>query len=114
MALVFAAVGAVLYVRLGDTLDERIADTLEARTTALASTFDVTSPLVAGEEGLAQVLEQDGSVVAASSPVVERPLLTAEQVDQARTGSTVVDTEVGGVAFRLRAISVDDRIVVVG
>jgi heavy metal sensor kinase len=114
MALVFAAVGAVLYVRLGDTLDERIADTLEARTTALASTFDVTSPVVAGEEGLAQVLEQDGSVVAGSSSVVERPLLTAEQVERALTGSTVVDTEVGGVAFRLRATSVDDRIVVVG
>ena len=114
MALVFAAVGAVLYVRLGDTLDERIADTLEARTTALASTFDVTSPVVAGEEGVAQVLEQDGSVVAGSSPVVERALLTAEQVEQARTGSTVVDTQVGGVTFRLRATSVDDRIVVVG
>ena len=114
MALVFAAVGAVLYVRLADTLDERIADTLEARTTALASTLDATSPVVAGEEGLAQVLDRDGSVVAGSSAVAELPLLTPEQVDLARTDSPVVDTEVAGVDFRLRATSVDDRIVVVG
>ncbi len=114
MALVFAAVGAVLYARLGDTLDERIADTLEARTTALASTFDVTSPVVAGEEGLAQVLERDGSVVAGSSSVAERPLLSADQLEQALTGSSVVDTEVAGVEFRLRLTPVDDRIVVVG
>jgi len=114
MALVFAAVGAVLYVRLGDTLDERIADTLEARTTALASTFDVTSPVVAGEEGLAQVLEADGSVVATSSSAADRALLSSEQLERARATSIVTDREVAGVEFRLRATPVDDRIVVVG
>ena len=114
MALVFAAVGAVLYVRLGDTLDERIADTLEARTTALASTFDVTSPVVAGEEGLAQVLERDGSVVAGSSGAADRALLSSRQLERARMGSIVVDTEFADVDFRLHATPVDDRIVVVG
>jgi two-component system, OmpR family, sensor kinase len=114
MALVFASVGGVLYVRLGDTLDERIADTLEARTTALASTFDVTSPVVSGEEGLAQVLEADGSVVAGSSVAAERTLLTPEQVEQARLGSIVFDTEVSDVDYRVQATPVDDRIVVVG
>jgi signal transduction histidine kinase len=114
MALVFGAVGAILYVRLGDTLDERIADTLEARTMALASTFDVTSPVVSGEEGLAQVLEADGTVVAGSSGAAQRALLTAVQVEQARLGFIVVDTEVTDVDYRLQAAPVDDRIVVVG
>jgi heavy metal sensor kinase len=115
MALVFAAVGAILYVRLGDTLDERIADTLEARTTALASTFDVNSPVVAGEEGLAQVLDLDGSVVAgSSSAAADRALLSSEQLERARTGSIAADTEIAGVDYRVRATPVDDRIVVVG
>jgi heavy metal sensor kinase len=115
MALVFGAVGAVLYVRLGDTLDERIADTLEARTTALAATFDVTSPVVSGEEGLAQVLEADGSLVAGSGgAAADSALLTAGQFEDARVGSVVFDTEVSGVDFRVWATPADDRIVVVG
>jgi heavy metal sensor kinase len=114
MAVVFAAVGAILYVRLGDTLDERIADTLEARTSALASTFDVSSPAAAGEEGLAQVLEIDGSIVAGSTVAAERPLLSNDQLAQARTGSIVFDVELTSEAYRLRATPVDDRVVVVG
>ena len=115
MALVFGAVGAVLYVRLGDTLDERIADSLEARTTALAATFDVTSPVVSGEEGLAQVLEADGALVAGSGgAAADSALLTAGQLEDARVGSVVFDTEVAGVDFRVWATPVDDRIVVVG
>jgi len=111
MAIVFAAVGAILYVRLGDTLDEGIADTLEARTTELAASFDVTSTAALGEDGVAQVLERDGSVVAGSSAADEEPLLTSAQLD---SGRLVVDTEVGGVDYRLLATPVDNRIVVVG
>ncbi len=66
MAVVFAALGAILYVRLGDTLDERIADTLEERTAVLAATLDASAPAAAGDEGVAQVLASDGSVVSAS------------------------------------------------
>ena len=111
MAIVFAGVGAILYLRLGDTLDEGIADTLEARTSELAASFDVTSTAAVGEDGLAQVLERDGSVVAGSSTAAEEPLLTSAQLDR---GRVVVDTEVGGVDYRLLATPVDDRIVVVG
>ena len=115
MAVVFAGVGATLYVRLGDTLDERIADALEARTSALASTFDVTSPAAAGEEVLAQVLEADGSIVAGSNAVVEeRSLLSSEQLGRARTGSIAFDAEIARVDYRLLATPVDDRVVVVG
>ena len=115
MAVVFAGVGAILYVRLGNTLDERIADALEARTSALASTFDVTSPAAAGEEVLAQVLEADGSIVAGSNAVVEeRSLLSSEQLGRARTGSIAFEAEIARVDYRLLATPVDDRVVVVG
>ena len=114
MAVVFAAVGAILYVRLGDALDERIADTLETRTLALAATFDVTSPGVSGEEGLAQVLESNGSVVAGHRASAEQALLSSAQLERARLGSITLDTEISDADVRLRATPVDDRIVVVG
>ena len=114
MAVVFATVGAILYVRLGDTLDEGIADTLETRTLALAATFDVTSPGVAGEEGLAQVLEPNGTVVAGRRASAETALLSSAQLERARLGSITFDTEISGVDVRVRATPVDDRIVVVG
>lgn len=114
MAIVFAAVGAILYVRLGDTLDERIAETLETRTLALAATFDVTSPGVSGEEGLAQVLESNGSVVAGRRASAEHALLSSARLERAQLGSITFDTEISDVDVRVRATPVDDRIVVVG
>ena len=114
MAVVFAAVGAILFVRLGDTLDERIADTLEARTSALASTFDVSSPVVSGEEGLAQVIESDGSIVSGTGSAETSPLLTSAELERARVGSIGVETEISDADYRLQATPVDDRIVVVG
>jgi two-component system OmpR family sensor kinase len=114
MAVVFAAVGAILYARLGDTLDERIGDTLETRTLALAATFDVDSPGVSGEEGLAQVLESDGSVVAGKRASDEQALLSSAQLERARLGSITIDPEIARVDVRVRATPVDDRIVVVG
>jgi signal transduction histidine kinase len=112
MALVFAAVGAILYVRLGGALDERIADTLEARTSELASTFDVTSAASTGEEGIAQVLERDGSIVAGTGPAEKQSLLAAEQLERARRGSITVESELSGTRYRALATPVDDRVVV--
>jgi heavy metal sensor kinase len=114
MAVVFAAVGAILYARLGDTLDERIADSLEARTTALAATFDVSSPGVAGEEGLAQVLEGEGTVVGGSGAAAQESLLSAAQLERARLRPITFDADLSNGEYRLRATPVDDRIVVVG
>ena len=111
MAVVFAAVGAILYVRLADTLDERIADTLEGRTTALASTLDPGSAVVTGDEGVAQVLDADGAVVAGSSTAAgPSSLLTTSQFERARSGSITVDRD----EYRLRATPLDDGVIVVG
>ncbi len=70
-------------------------------------------PAATGEEGLAQVLEADGSIVAGSNTAAEAPLLSREQLDRARVGSTTVETEISGVDLRILATPVDDRIVVV-
>jgi len=72
LAVVFTTVGAFLYFRLGATLDERIADSLESRSSALATVLRgdaggsyVDPALIAGEDGVAQVIGSDGSVVVA-------------------------------------------------
>jgi signal transduction histidine kinase len=114
MAVVLAALGAFLYVRLGSSLDERIADELETRGGALASIVrangldDVSPSVLAGDEGVAQVIGPGGGVlVSAAAGTV---LLTSDQLTAARHG--VVVTDRGG--YRLRAAPVGDRIVVVG
>jgi heavy metal sensor kinase len=118
MVVVFAAVGALCHVRLGDTLDERIADGLETRSIALATTFDASAAGVAGEEGVAQVLAADGSVVSAGSTLAERPLLSSEQLERARTASISFEEEIAGdesdVPFRFVARPVGGRVIVVG
>jgi signal transduction histidine kinase len=118
MAVVFSAVGAFLYVRLGETLDDRIAENLDGRTTTLASTLEASSPLVAGQDGVAQVLGADGSVIAASRTVGEESLLSSQQLERARIRSITFEREMvsdgSNVDFRLRATPVGGRIVVVG
>jgi hypothetical protein len=44
MAVVLAALGAFLYVRLGDSLDDRISDDLNARSAALHEWCDRVPP----------------------------------------------------------------------
>ena len=118
MAIVFAAVGALLYIRLGDTLDDRIADGLDTRSTALAMTLDASAAGVAGEEGVAQVLAEDGSVVSASTTIAERPLLSSEQLERALTASVSFERELASdgsdVPFKLLARPIGGHVVVVG
>jgi signal transduction histidine kinase len=111
MALVLATVGLVLYVRLGQALDDRIADSLDTRTTALQRTSDPTAVAVSGDEGVAQVLDDHGTVVAGSSTAARTTsLLTAAEVERARTGAITVDSD----AYRLRATPSGERVLVVG
>jgi heavy metal sensor kinase len=113
MAVVLAALGAFLYVRLGDSLDERISEDLDARRMALtrvvAGGGDVDPSLLAGAEGLARVIGQG-----ARGPVYTETghalLLTAYELDAARTRSVTTDHD----GYRLRAVPVDDKVVLVG
>jgi heavy metal sensor kinase len=117
MAVVFAAVGTLLYVRLGSTLDERIDESLGSRGLALASAIrgsddpgNVDPALIAGEDGFAQVIGSDGSVVVASPTVEDSALLSSDQLTAARERMITVDTD----EARLQARPVDDQVVVVG
>jgi two-component system OmpR family sensor kinase len=114
MAVVLAAVGAFLYIRLGQSLDERISEDLDARRMALTQVVaggssDVDPSLLAGAEGLARVIGQD-----ARGPVYTETghalLLTADELDAARTRSVTTDHD----GYRLRAVPVGDKVVLVG
>jgi heavy metal sensor kinase len=113
MAVVLAALGAFLYVRLADSLDERISEDLDARRMALTRVVvvggDVDPSLLAGAEGLARVIGHG-----ARGPVYTETghalLLTADELDAARTRSVTTDHE----GYRLRAVPVADKVVLVG
>jgi len=116
MAVVLAALGAFLYVRLGDSLDDRISDDLNARSAALARVVrsgpaDLDPSLFEGEDGVASVVGPGvhGSV-AVVRPSLHLVLLTGSELAVARERS--VTTEHG--AYRLRARPVGDKVVVVG
>jgi heavy metal sensor kinase len=114
MAVVLAALGAFLYIRLGQSLDERISEDLDARRMALTRVVaggsgDVDPSLLAGAEGLARVIGQG-----ARGPVYTETghalLLTAAEVNSARTRSVTTDHD----GYRLRAVPVGDKVVLVG
>ena len=111
MAVVLTAVGLVLYVRLGQALDDRIADSLDARTTALRQSSDPTAAVVSGDEGVAQVLGADGTIVAGSSAAARSTLLlSTAEVASARSHAITVDSG----QYRLRATPSRDQVLVVG
>jgi len=97
MALVLVAVGALLYLRLGDALDEQLDESLQLRAQALAG----GGALEAGDdEAAAQRLGPDGSPTA-SSPGLDAPLVTPEEVVRAQDGSLFLTREIDGEPMRL-------------
>jgi two-component system, OmpR family, sensor kinase len=113
MAVVLAALGVFLYVRLGDSLDDRISDDLAARSSAVARLLrtgatDVDPSLLAGDEGLVRVIGPGGTVLVSAG--TGDPLLTRDELASARRGTVITDR--GG--YRLRADPVGDKVVVVG
>jgi heavy metal sensor kinase len=95
MAVVLAATGAFLYLRLGASLDETVDEALQARTAelvplvgqgrsdlALATRADLADP----GERFVQVLDQEGTIAAATRVVGRRPLLTGDRLARAVSG----------------------------
>ena len=103
MAVLLAATGTFVYVRMAATLDEQLDQSLRARADDVAALVRTGGPgladadgrLVEAEESFAQVVGPDGAVRDATPPVGDRPLLTPEQLAQARRETVVVER--GGV-----------------
>lgn len=104
-ALALVALGVFVQVRVADTLDERLRDSLEAEAERLAGmTPEQRQAAVASLTGetFAQVLTDDGEVVA-SSPQLTGPPLTAGPADRDDT-----DEEVGEDGYVEADVSVLD------
>jgi heavy metal sensor kinase len=128
MAVVLAATGLFLLVRLGAALDATMQQGLRSRAgdvSALIREADTGlaqsggSPLSESSENLAQILGATGAVVDSTPAVRGRPLLDRGELRRALRGTIVVDHEVvsgADGAARLLATPVhaqDQRLVVV-
>jgi len=122
MALVLAAIGLFLYVRVGSALDSTINQSLKARAADVAALVEQADTglreaqnLRGPDNGFAQVVGPRGTVID-STPGLDQPLLTDDQLGRARRGQTFVERTVDGEHVRLLAMPVtaqDQRLVVI-
>jgi heavy metal sensor kinase len=103
MAVVLAATGLFLYVRLGAELDATIEQGLRSRAfdvSALIQQADSGlaqsggSRLTEGGENLAQILDGSGRIVDSTPAVRSRPLLTGGELSRAHRETITVDRAV--------------------
>jgi signal transduction histidine kinase len=121
MALLLAAAGTFLYVRLGSALDEQIDSALRTRADDVAALVRSGSTLggarlAESDESFAQVLDAGGEVRDATRGLGRSPLLTPDELRRAQRGTIVVEhgsvrllaTPVGGLVV-VAGASLDDR-----
>jgi heavy metal sensor kinase len=97
MAVVLSAVGAFLYIRLGDSMEEQLHGSLEDRTEVLAGALErgsIPATLEGGDEAFAQIVETDGTIVAASRGLENIPLLTGSERALASARTILVEKEI--------------------
>jgi signal transduction histidine kinase len=123
MAVVFAATGLFLYLRLGSALDRTVDQGLRARATvvtALAQQADagLRASLNGSNNGFAQVIGTKGTVVDWTPGLSRQSLLSASQLSSALGGSSFFAGTLGGEPVRLLAVPVTAQghrmVVVVG
>jgi signal transduction histidine kinase len=123
MAVVFAATGLFLYLRLGTALDGTVNQGLRARATvvtALAQQADagLRTSLQGSNNGFAQVVGTGGTVVDWTPGLTRKSLLSTAQLNSALRGPRFFDGTVGGEPARLLAVPVTAQgqrtVVVVG
>ncbi len=126
MAVVLAASGLFLYIRLGDHLMTALDHDLRLRAQDLAAvvsdpraslSLDTSTRLIERGESYAQLLSQDGRVLDATRPLGRKPLLDARQLEAARRAPIYLDKpSVPGLdeSSRLLATAVGPRVLVVG
>ena len=123
MAAVLAGTGLFLHVRLGSALDRTIDQGLRARAADVAALVEQADTglreagyLRGPDNGFAQVIAAQGTVVDATPGLASQPLLTGIQLERARRGERFVASEIGDEQVRLLALPVaaqDQRLVVV-
>jgi signal transduction histidine kinase len=119
MAIVLAATGAFLYLRLGSALDRTIDQSLRARATDVGALVRQGDSVGEKGEGITQVLDPSGAVLAAT-PGLGLPLLTSEEISRASREAVTIERSVpnSDEAARILATPLDtqrgSRIVVVG
>jgi two-component system OmpR family sensor kinase len=96
MAIVIAAIGLLLYARFESELNRSIDDGLRGRVHALAAlvaqqpqptlSLAAGQRLLAREDTLAQVIDPDGRIIAATTQVAHLRLLSAGELARARRG----------------------------
>ena len=111
IALVLAATGIFVYLRVGGSLSASLNQDLRARADdvgALATRPAGGDPHeFAGSEGVAQLIGPGGSVLRATPQLERQPLLSAEELARARRGEIVLERAslpgLAGGAWRLLA-----------
>ena len=121
LVLVLVVAATFVYQRLQESLDESVNSGLSARAHAVEALVgdgtDTVPPELAGEaeEGFAQVVSPDGQLQD-SIGGARGAVLTAAEVERARTGRVVVERMVPGIDGRARVLArpMGSRVVVVG
>ena len=119
MAIVLAATGLFLYLRLGSALDRTIDQSLRARAIDVGALVRQGDSLGAEGQGITQVLDS-GGVVLAGTPGLGRSLLTSEEISRASTEPVTIERSVpnSDEAARILAMPLETqrgaRVVVVG
>lgn len=123
MAIVLAATGMFLYVRLGSALDRTIDQGLRARAADVAALVEQADTglreagyLRGPDNGFAQVVGAQGEVVDATPGLADQPLLTDDQLERARRGGSFFASTIDDDQVRLLALPVvaqDQSIVVI-
>jgi signal transduction histidine kinase len=125
MAIVLAATGLFLYVRLGSALDSTINQGLQARAADVAALIEQADTglreaqnLRGHDNGFAQVVAPQGTVVDSTPGLPDEPLLSANQLALARRGQSFVERTVDDEHVRLLAVPVaaqgEQLVVIVG
>jgi signal transduction histidine kinase len=122
MGIVLAASGLFLYVRVGSALDRTIDQGLRARAADVAALVEQAdsglreAPLRGPDNGFAQVVGPQGTVIDSTPGVADQPLLTKSQLEQARRSRAFFERTFGDEHVRLLAVPVtaqDKRLVVI-
>jgi heavy metal sensor kinase len=110
MAVVLAATGLFLYLRLTTALDRALDQGLRTRAADVAALIQQTDTGLrtgrnaGADSGFAQVIGAKGQVVDATPGVAAQPLLTAAQAQQARLHASFFARKIGTAQVRLLGV----------